>query len=365
MAAKKSASPRVGSKTQAKRPPSSPGTAGTKPAASKSVSKPPTPRSRPAEPVDPAAQWHESVMHDPSLPQVTEAMAAPDLTDGIFEEFRSQARRVYSGEALPHRGGMAMAAETANTQPVDAWYGSHGTRLSRVVASRRDPAGGAEMIAEVIIGNDDRQRIHDTTKYPFGCICSLSIVSRNGTRFVGTGWLADPQTVITAGHCLYLHHEGGWAAEIEVFPGRNGPDKPFTAKAAKLWSTRGWTERASGPEDYGAIRLDHPIPAVGHFGYAAETDEFLKAHICNVVGYPADKDGQLWGHARRLSSVRHDTLTYDIDTYGGNSGGPLIVLRENDPVVVGIHNYGDYSGNIATRITPIVYQNVLGWIAAT
>jgi glutamyl endopeptidase len=328
---------------------------------------------RPSKPVESPREGdfsHRDEVSDQSLHEVTEhsmterfgleAVALRDHIGEVLPEFAGQAEATYSAGIAPRAAGVREG------EPVDAWYGSYGTRLSRVLASRTDnPYSAAEMVAEVIIGEDDRRRVYETTKYPYGCICSLSILSRSGVRFVGTGWLADERTVVTAGHCLYMHREGGWAALIDVYPGRNGPEKPFAAKAARVWSTRGWTEQMNAPADYGAIRLDRPVVEVGTFGYAAESDAALRTAIGNVVGYPADKNGEMWGHARRFLAVRTDTLVYDIDTYGGNSGGPVIVVRGGDPVVVGIHNYGDYSGNSATRITPVVYQNIEGWAKAT
>lgn len=306
-----------------------------------------------------SSEFHESVSHELTESNVSAVSSLQDQIGEVLPEFRDQAEEMYASDLQA-----SVSRRESAREPVDAWYGTYGTRLSRILASQGDRHhSAAEMVAEVIIGKDDRRRVHDTTSYPFGCICSLSIRSRNGARFVGTGWLADEQTVITAGHCIYLHQEGGWAASVEVFPGRNGSDTPYQATATRAWTTRGWRESKIPAADYGAIRLDRPVDEVGTFGYAAEPDDSLRRAICNVVGYPADKDGQMWGHARALLEVRPQTLIYDIDTYGGNSGGPVILVRGGEPVVIGIHNYGDYSGNSATRITPSVYGRIEDWVA--
>ncbi len=305
-------------------------------------------------------ELHQSVGHDfTQSGRDTEASGLQGLVGEVLPEFRVQAEATYEPGSRSAGRGHGAARE-----PVDAWYGSYGTRMSRVLASQGDQHhSAAEMVAEVIIDEDDRRRVHDTTSYPFGCICFLSIRARNGAHFVGTGWLADDRTVITAGHCVYLHQEGGWAAAIDVFPGRNGTDVPYRATATRAWTTRGWRESRSEPADYGAVRLDRSIDDVGTLGYAAEPDEALRNAICNVVGYPADKHKQMWGHARALLEARPETLVYDVDTYGGNSGGPVILVRDGEPVVIGIHNYGDYAGNRATRITRNVYMRIEDWVA--
>ena len=307
------------------------------------------------------AELHEEISHTIGSPYLTESADGGKPSVEVLREFQAQVEETYSN----HNQLEAAPIDRADTEPVDAWYGSYGTRLSRVFASRGAEMSAAEMMAEVIHEHDDRVRVTNTTDYPYGCICFLAIRARNGAAFVGTGWLADERTVITAGHCVFMHREGGWAASIDVFPGQNGRgDRPYQARATRLWSTRGWTDQKSAPADYGAIRLDQRMSAVGTFGYGALSDSELRSELCHVVGYPADKRGEMWGHGRRLSAVRAETLIYDIDTYGGNSGGPVFMLRNGRPAVVGIHNYGDLTGNSATRITGTVYQRIQGWVGA-
>ena len=85
---------------------------------------------------------------------------------------------------------------------------------------------------ETVIDTDDRRRILETDLFPWRTICALHITSALG-GFVGTGWLAGPRTVITAGHCVYhLADMGGWANEIEVTPGRNDLNTPFGTAVA-------------------------------------------------------------------------------------------------------------------------------------
>jgi V8-like Glu-specific endopeptidase len=65
--------------------------------------------------------------------------------------------------------------------------------------------------------------------------------------------------------------------------------------------------------------------------------------------------------ARKLKAVASNRLVYDIDTMGGQSGAPVYVKRNGQRYVVGIHNYGEASGNSATRMTSSVYQNLYNW----
>jgi V8-like Glu-specific endopeptidase len=215
---------------------------------------------------------------------------------------------------------------------------------------------------EVVLADDDRQQVTNTTDFPWRCICFLVITAQDGSRWVGSGWLANPRTVITAGHCVYLHGAGGWAKQIEVSPGRNGASSPFNPfVATDLRSVSRWTEEQDAQFDYGAILLPENS-SVGFFGYASLPDAELQDVLANVYGYPADKQpGTLWGSSRKLSQVQPRTLIYNISTFGGQSGCPVFIKTGEERNVVGIHNYGDLSGNSATRITDDVYDDIEAW----
>src|SRR5262249_39548106 len=159
-------------------------------------------------------------------------------------------------------------------------------------------------------GGDDREPVSNTMDFPYRCICYLVITAQDGSRWVGSGWLANPRTVITAGHCVYLHGAGGWAQQIEVYPACNGSDAPYSYVATEFRSVTGWTDQQSPKFDYGAILLPENTE-VGFFGYESRPDDQLTNWLVNVYGYPADKEaGTLWGHYRQLKQVLPRTLVY-------------------------------------------------------
>ncbi len=221
---------------------------------------------------------------------------------------------------------------------------------------------------EVIIGNDDRVRITATNNQHWRRVCALRITFPNGAVFRGTGFLIGRRAVATAGHCVYLPGQGGWAKSVEVIPGMNDSTRPFgSATSSNLRSVAGWTQQGKPECDYGCIVLPEGSfrgANLGAFGFGALPAPALVAQPAILGGYPGDKPfAQLWGMSRTIKTVNPATLVYDIDTVGGQSGAPVYVIRNNQRIVVGIHNYGAGAGNSATRITAPVYSVLNAWSA--
>ncbi|WP_299133861.1 trypsin-like serine protease [uncultured Tenacibaculum sp.] len=246
---------------------------------------------------------------------------------------------------------------------LNAYYGSYG---DADLAELMRTESGQKMVQEVVIGKDDRKKINGTTKYPWRAICSLKIKAKDGTSWIGTGFLIGPRTVITAGHVVYMHKHGGWAKSIEVIPGRNGASKPFgSCKTSHFHSVKGWTKSKKRSNDYGAIILPKNCKfgnKVGYFGYANYNFFSLLGLKVNLSGYPGDKPaGTQWWHCRRIKLVTPRTLVYNIDSAGGQSGSPVWKYKNGKRYVVGIHTNGSSLGNSATRITSAVYKNLKNW----
>lgn len=238
---------------------------------------------------------------------------------------------------------------------------------SEIEAADEAMVDEAVAVLEVIIGTDDRVRIRNTKDEPWKRICALRITFPTGATYRGSGFLIGLRTVVTAGHCVYLHNQGGWARKVEVIPGgQEGTVKPFgSAVSSQFRSVAGWVRDKKPESDYGCIVL----PAgsfsgrnLGSFGFGNLSAQELVAKPAVVAGYPGDKPfAELWGMARKIKTVGANTLVYDVDTMGGQSGCPVYIRRGGDRIVVGIHNYGAAGGNSATRVTQAVAQRLLVW----
>lgn len=225
---------------------------------------------------------------------------------------------------------------------------------------------GTTRLLEVVIGDDDRQMVSNVLESPWKKIAALRIHSKTGKIFVGTGWFISPTVLATAGHCVFMHDEGGWPVQIEVIPALNGLERPFgSAISTKLESNNGWVNDRNSDFDYGAIILEKPISEeIGWFSVAAAPDEYLKSNIANISGYPIDRDRatRQYYHARNIIRASSRRIYYEIDTYGGQSGAAIWMnLGEGDRVAIGIHTTGNSTSNYGTRITEEVFNNLQTW----
>lgn len=257
-------------------------------------------------------------------------------------------------------------AQADESRLLDAWYAEFDDPATTPLVRQRGLSQVVAEVAEVVIGKDDRIQITNTTAYPWRTICSLRITAKDGSGWIGTGWLVGPRTVITAGHCVYMHKHGGWARRIEVIPGRNGSTRPYgSCNSSSFRSVKGWTKKKKRSHDYGAIILPSSSPygsQLGYFGFAKLSYFSLLGLKVNLSGYPGDKpSGTQWWHARRIKWVTPRTIVYNIDTAGGQSGSPVWRLKNGKRHVVGIHTNGSTSGNSATRITSPVFKNIKKW----
>ncbi|MCP9234867.1 serine protease [Lewinella sp. JB7] len=302
-----------------------------------------------------AGQGFERLM-ELGLEPIAENSALEELsTEEGFDEQAPEYDEVSSEESAPE----LQLPETDQEESFpDAYFGSYDI----------DPSEARQEADEVVIGTDDRIRITNTSSYPWRVHCSLRIRTRTGKTYIGTGWFISPRTIMTAGHCVYLHNEGGWAQSITVMPGRNGSALPYGAHTATHFrSVTGWTNSRQRANDFGCIILpknNRVGSRTGWLGFAYMGDSALKSKYVNLSGYPGDKPaGTQWYHGRRVKAVSSRTITYEIDTAGGQSGSAVYHIKSGKRYAVGIHTNGHSSGNSATRITKGVFNFMKTWKA--
>lgn len=248
-----------------------------------------------------------------------------------------------------------------------------------------------------VLGNDDRERRTDTDQPPLRAICSLLMQDAAGLPMIGTGFLVGRRTVMTCAH--NLRTSKFTASRVIVRPGREAgrqAPEPFgvhVVEAADWWMHSDWPSGWKAAHDFALLRLPKPVgDATGWLGIAALSGPTIAARMVNLAGYPAcvgrcqhqedenvipsdQRGAQLWWQRDRILRTDEDQLFYDLDTFGGNSGSPVILMPvEGDgwsgPTAIGIHTRGlnsagdphEAAHNTATRLTDELFDLALSFL---
>jgi glutamyl endopeptidase len=218
---------------------------------------------------------------------------------------------------------------------------------------------------ESVVGKDDRVPIVDTTLLPWRCICHLAIDGLHSGQVQGTGWMAGPRTVFTAGHNLLSRKFGREASRVSVVPGRQVDFAPFDFFRSTQFDVHPrWRDSGDEQFDLGVVWLDAAVGEhVGWFGFGSRPDEQLHDLIVNTAGYPADKrPGTQWFNAGRIAQIEPRVLEYGLDTEAGQSGSPIFAIDAADErVVLAVHAYGGDAVNRGIRITDDVFALMQSW----
>lgn len=270
-------------------------------------------------------------------------------------------QRIEGHKPIRNRTKPATGMEAARLVRVPEW-----DPLVRYPDAAQGSFGSTRML-EVVFGRDDRIPAKDIKVNPWRQIAALRIAASNQDFFVGTAWFIGPRTLVTAGHCLFLHKAGGFPLYIDVIPGKTGVVDPFgKARATEFRVVDGWRNLKRRDMDYGVIQLadDALGKKLGWFAVDVLDDDALKAAEVTISGYPADRDNadKQYFHKRKLDGVSPNRLEYEHDTFGGQSGSPIWMESGGARVAVGVHTTGGATSNSGTRINEAVMENLITWV---
>jgi len=269
-----------------------------------------------------------------------------------------------AANVLLHRNKNRIKSVVHPGQPAEfaPWY----SRTKRRIVCSKKSIHKDDGSLELVMGGDDRISISPTTAYPWRCICSIDVFGGKGVYWSGTGWIAGPRLVITAGHVVFPHQVARWPNTIWVSPGADGLQSPYGSSIGMMvWAHPRWVNYQDSAYDIGAIILPESIQygqILGSFGILIPDDSTLKNCPLNLCGYPADRPYHtLWYHSRIATLLSPDYIFYDIDTAGGQSGSPIWVRYKNHPFIVGIHTTGSVTGNSAVRLDSDIFNMISLW----
>ncbi len=206
---------------------------------------------------------------------------------------------------------------------------------SAALVRAQTAAGPAPSVAKSssllkVFGDDERERVTDTTQLPWSAIGWVqSVWYQDGFMSLvttGTGVLIGNSVVLTAGHCIY-DQEHGWADRVVFVPGKSGDTEPFgRSSAVRNISQRAWVDEGDNRYDVAMIVLEQALgEQAGHITVGIEPDSFFVNRNLNTAGYPGELfPGDVQYHSFGTSmDVQDGLLRHELDSEHGQSGSPI------------------------------------------
>ncbi|KAM3447585.1 hypothetical protein MY3296_008574 [Beauveria thailandica] len=221
----------------------------------------------------------------------------------------------------------------------------------------------------------DAKDLEDNGKYR-SVVKIQSLWRVNGRNFwtMGTGCLIRDDLILTAGHNVCSDTYQSRAIRVKCWIGYRGrklSNHPGVQhrNALNIATTEPWHLHTSGHmprdpamarrRDMAMIQVAEPFKGnLNPFKYI-DTPSPLNSGYIIVVGYPGDKHpenheadaGGCMFEARcpadyDLANEKYNhMITYEVDTYGGQSGAPILHSNSQRIAVIGTHCYGGSNGN--------------------
>jgi protease YdgD len=226
-----------------------------------------------------------------------------------------------------------------------------------------------------LLGPRDRRVRIGPEEWPWSAIGRINVVSGPSQRGLCTGTLTGPRQVVTAAHCLFNSRVNDWAKpdSVHFVIGQSG-EKFFGHSLADSFVTSPQFKfKMEDRPRYDYIALDQikndwaiitlheafnvrpvPIKAVQN----AEFAEAATGEQVALAGYGVDHQYVLSVHkgcAAKIDWPDAGSISHMCDSAPGESGGPILLLRDGDAALIGIH-----SANAQRFQSQVGYQAVAG-----
>lgn len=204
--------------------------------------------------------------------------------------------------------------------------------------------------------------VSDVTAFPYRATCRIK-ADVYGETLVGSGYVAGPNIVVTAAHCVMNQNDNDATfADWVAYPGySNGSSyKGVSSGWSKIYYSSNWKSTHSPAYDWCICILNSNIgDTTGWFGtqsYGSNSE--MNGVSVRLLGYPLSVGGGEYQKYTQgtISNTQDYYFSSSAKTVGGFSGGPF--ARTSDNYVVGVcHGY--WTNTPDTSVGVRITQNMI------
>lgn len=200
--------------------------------------------------------------------------------------------------------------------------------------SQVHPFGPESINPAVVIGDDDRVRITNTSAFPWWVTGFQSQQFSDSSSWRCTAFVVAPYTTLTNGHCIYNEGRGGYATSVSFAPGQQQTEaggtitRPFGLHASVQWRTNGnYIVSPSFDTDYAATHFNQSFAGLGITTYIPLVFNYVPT-VINTAGYPGSVQGwsnnqAMWYSGGDVVNVLARTIHHHADATPGQSGSAI------------------------------------------
>ncbi len=219
------------------------------------------------------------------------------------------------GPTVRHQPGASGKATRTRTAPV-------ATRVTDLDSDRQS----------LLFGSDDRQRVTNTSEFPWSTVTYVESSYETGDSFGYSGVLISPYAVLTSAFAIYDESLGGFAESVLVVPGQTQTEEgatliePFGAVDASIIEVpEAWINTEDPAELYGVAFVDEPFDGINSF--MPLVFDALPAGDFNLAGYDFSGDGESlsfaqWTRSGPLQDSDEIFFFHQLDDDEGALGAP-------------------------------------------
>lgn len=167
-----------------------------------------------------------------------------------------------------------------------------------------------------------------------------------------SGFLARPDRVVTAGHCI---NQFNLTTTRFVFGYRVSSDGKARTKLANSDIYRGVqliTSREGDGQDFAVVRLDRKV--VGRVPALIQTWNVPLRLPVYVIGHPSGLPAKFSGGANIQANARPSIFSANLDTFGGDSGAPVFNASNDRVVGILVSGAADYRDRKGCNVVNIL-----------